>query len=201
MDYSKENYQSPSPEIAIWREHINAVVVERYRDIIIGYVADFGCNNGIMVQIISENPKVTQVIGFDINEDALKTARELFPNPKTSFHQFDLVNGEVHSKRNFFSAAYSFHTLEHIFPEDLPKFLNNIRQFLVPGAPIVFSIPYLHHHEDPNHTDFYTPDSLKTVLESSSFKTADVYLEGGDTGTIITGLFHAPTSYVDARSY
>ena len=146
MKYDKElDWLVPEPlDFKHWEHHAKGQIIEQYRDYFTGTVADFGCNNGVALCMLS-NLNVDYAVGFDISAKAIADGesviqRHIKARPdKIIFRCCNLL--EIDSDDDRFDAGLCLHTLEHIYPEDLHQVVSEIHRVLKPGAAFVFSMP------------------------------------------------------------
>lgn len=192
--YAKEAYiaVSPSP-MGKWEHHPNRSILDAHASSIYGRVIDLGCNHGASTWWLTENPAVQEIVGVDINAEALAMAAKTFESVKLP-HQFikqDLTQGKAIEPAG--DSLVSFHTLEHIFPEDVPPFLDAAYRSLKPGGHFVISIPYDHAYPDPCHVAFYTEKSLMRTLETAGFLTLECFKDDRFAEkNLLTGVFIRP---------
>lgn len=148
MKYDKElEWLCPEPlNIKRWERHACYKIVTKYADLLHGTVADFGCNNGIVSCMLSNIPNVDYVIGFDISDVALADGervigRHIKCRPDKIFFRYSDLTTYIDSDDNAFDAAICFHTLEHIYPEDLDNTLEEMHRVMRPLSKLVFSLP------------------------------------------------------------
>ncbi len=168
-----------------WKGHINGLIVAQYSDLLVGRVADFGCGDGHICEILAKNNGITEVIGIDINLGS--TVR----NPKVKYIQADL---REFSLPDPVDNAISFHTLEHICEQDLNVVLQRFRLVIVPDGHIVVSVPYDMAYYMPDHVSFFTTKKLTALFETNGFKTVECYRDKrkdnyGNKHNCITGVF------------
>ncbi len=192
--YAKESYLTvePSP-FGFWERHANRRILQAYALFIRGRVLDIGCNHGASTYWLRENPRVSEVVGVDLNEQALSLARELFeavPLPSL-FVEHDLTaDGPIVPPAD---TVVSFHTLEHIYADDVADFLSSACRSLVPGGHFVISIPYDRAYPDPCHVGFYTEASLARAMEAAGLETIECFKDDRfDEKDLLTGLFRKP---------
>ena len=77
-------------------------------------VLDFGCDNGIMLNLIHELCPDADCFGIDINGYAIKKAAEMFP--KLHFSEFDGVS--IPFENRYFDLVFVSAVLKHIRYED-----------------------------------------------------------------------------------
>ena len=61
IKYSKENYITRDPDVKEWEGHLNSVILESYKDLLSGSVADFGCNHGACTIIAARNENIKSI--------------------------------------------------------------------------------------------------------------------------------------------
>nr|WP_233101727.1 DUF5672 family protein [Variovorax sp. IB41] len=194
MRYAKESYVTvePSP-FGFWERHANRRILQAYAPFIRGRVLDLGCNHGASTYWLRENPAVTEVIGVDLNEQALDLARELFasvPMPSMFVGHDMTADGPILPPAD---TVVSFHTLEHIYADDVPDFLASACQSLAPGGHFVISIPYDRAYPDPCHVGFYNEASLARAMEAAGLETVECFKDDRfDEKDLLTGLFRRP---------
>jgi len=188
----KENYVTRDPNPEVWEEHANSVILKRYKDKITGSVLDFGCNHGSCSFLILDNPNVSNVLGLDLNEDAIsiayQTKKEKYKNSPIEFELSNILNFDYGQK---FDTIITFHTLEHIYPEDVDLVLTKLKNLLSPKGYLIISIPYEMAYNDPKqHVAYYNENSLSNVFMKNGFEKIECYMDTNcGAGGILTGLF------------
>ena len=191
----KENYVTRDPNPDEWRTHPNNNILKFYEDKLVGNVLDFGCNHGSCSFLILDNPNVSSVLGLDLNPDAIEIAYETklnsYSNSKIEFVVKNILEFEYDGK---FDSIVSFHTLEHIYPDDVDAVLQKLKSYLIDGGYFVISIPYKEAYDNgEQHVAYYDEISLKSLFEKNNYETIECYYDnrcGG--GGILTGLFKKP---------
>lgn len=189
----KENYITRNSSPDDWRDHINGFLIKIYQKEIKGSVLDFGCNHGACSFLLCENPLVEKVYGLDINEKAVEVANntknvEKFKNYNINFFCNNILD---FAPSEMFDTIVSFHTIEHIFPEDIDKALSILYNALKPDCYFITSIPYEHAFDDgTQHVAFYNEKTLSELFERNKFKTIECFLDmRGSESNILTGVF------------
>lgn len=173
MSYdSKENYVTRDPNPNIWRNHANGEIINHYSKYIHGVCGDLGCNHGACTLLLLDfQDKVSELFGFDMNMSALevayKTANDANPSIPITFMAASLLKLPMENEK--FDFLMSFHTLEHIFPEDVDKFISEMFRILKKGGHLLISIPYDHAYPDPAHVGFYKVDDFCELFERHGF--------------------------------
>jgi ubiquinone/menaquinone biosynthesis C-methylase UbiE len=172
MSYeAKENYVTRNPEPEAWRNHANGKIISLYSKFVRGVCGDLGCNHGACTLLLLDfADRVEEIHGFDMNAKALEVARKTACNMQeqppvipVSFEVQNLLNLQV--ENNKFDFLMSFHTLEHIFPQDVDAFVSEIHRVLKPGGTLLMSIPYNRAYPDPAHVGFYKEDDFCRIFE------------------------------------
>jgi 2-polyprenyl-3-methyl-5-hydroxy-6-metoxy-1,4-benzoquinol methylase len=192
-DYSaKENYITACPNLDVWKNHANYCIQQAYSQRIQGVVADFGTNHGACALLLLENKNVTEIYGYDMNEEALTVARNLTneqnPSIPVTFIQASLLDLPVENHK--FDVIQSFHTLEHIYPEDAPKFVQECHRTLKSNGILLISIPYDHAYPDSAHVAFYNVETLCNLFDNNGFETIECLKDNRwNEKELLTGLF------------
>ena len=193
-DYKElNNYVRNFPDKWNRTQAKNQLLVD-YENIIGKKVADLGCNSGYACFMLAES-NVEEVVGFDIQPQAIAFAdtvnRKKFPQSvsrKVWFVQADLKN--VTGYDNYFDTIYSFHTLEHIYDDDLDSVLAEAYKTLKPGGNFIVSLPYKKNWDCAEHVNYFNSlDSLDIRLIKANFIKVELYLDPRTNGKAITGIY------------
>ncbi len=98
------------------------------------HILDIGCGNGKMLGYLQKKTGA-YIHGFDFSEEAIKTAKELFPD-KADFREG--VIGEVDYEENAFDVIVSMDTI--YFAKNMPEFVAQVKRWLKKDG--VFFIGY-----------------------------------------------------------
>ncbi|MEN2768905.1 class I SAM-dependent methyltransferase [Ornithinibacillus xuwenensis] len=120
-----------------------------------GRVLDFASGSGYGTHIIAKTckKKVEEVVGVDINEEAVKYARATYYHPLSKFYVGNVVDSTLPDKLGQFDCILSFETIEHIQEEE--QFLHNIYQMLKPGGTLILSTPFGEGRGIPSGQEFH----------------------------------------------
>jgi ubiquinone/menaquinone biosynthesis C-methylase UbiE len=190
--YSKESY------IALhdrewWGKHPNIDVMKKYKSYLRGTIGDLGCNNAWCTSFIPDISEVFDtIIGIDINSAAIEQAKINMRSIGKDFISFKKASlCDLPFNSDYFDCLTFFHTLEHIYEDDIPEVLGGIRKVLKPGGRLIITVPYENFHKDECHVSFFSVETLRLTLESADFNVEDVYIDksSGIEG-LITGVFY-----------
>lgn len=197
MDYTqKENYITVMPDPNAWRNHANGHIIRTYSKYMKGHAADFGCNHGACTLLLLDFVENLESIhGFDLNQDALKvgvrTAQMYKPAIPVSFITGNLLN--IPCPDAAFDFGMTFHTLEHIYPEDADKFVQEMFRVLKEDSHLLISIPYEHAYPDRAHVAFYNVQSLTELFNRNGFETTECIKDDRwNEKELLTGVFYKP---------
>jgi len=187
----KENYVTRDSDPEAWRNHANGLLITLYKDLIKGDVIDFGCNHGACSFLLCENDNVKKVYGLDLNQEAISVANETklkLPNHNIEFICDNVLNFNNDMK---FDTVISFHTIEHIYPEDIDVILQKFHNMLPQGGYFITSIPYEKAYDNGvQHVAYYNESSLSELFEKNGFETIECLNDNRvGIGGILTGVF------------
>jgi len=186
----KEQYITRDPIPDKWRDHPNGQIMRHYSDIAKGHVLDFGCNHGACTFLLSEIGSIDSVIGYDINENSISLAIETKEKLKIDKVKFLSGNFLNENFDNYFDTIYTFHTLEHIYPEDLDYILQKFYVSLKSGGHIIVCVPYEKCYNDPAHVNYFNSQNLADIFTKNNFKTLECIEDNrwSESG-LVTGIF------------
>lgn len=187
----KENYVTRDSDPEEWRYHANGLLIDLYKNLIKGDVIDFGCNHGACTFLLCENENVKNVYGLDLNQEAINVANETkikLPNHKVEFICDNVLNFNGNMK---FDTVISFHTIEHIYPEDIDIILQKFHNMLPEGGYFITSIPYETAYDNGiQHVAYYNENSLSELFERNGYETIECLNDNRvGIGGILTGVF------------
>ncbi|RBP02050.1 bifunctional 2-polyprenyl-6-hydroxyphenol methylase/3-demethylubiquinol 3-O-methyltransferase UbiG [Rossellomorea aquimaris] len=107
-----------------------------------GRVLDLASGSGYGAQFIAKKKKedISEVIGLDADEIAVRYARGRYFHPKVAYYCEDAADPELSKEYGTFDTIVSFETIEHIKEEK--QFLFNLYQLLRPGGTLLLSTPF-----------------------------------------------------------
>lgn len=178
-----------------WWNHANARMYRLFPGRITGRVLDIGCNAGMMSLLIAKDPAVSSVTGVDVLYEAVDAAeryKAFVGDTKCHFRVMDFTL-QVPLDSESYESAVTFHTLEHIYPRDLPAFMTNLYDVLKPWGKVLISIPYMASYWDPGHKTIFDVKKLRELFSGYGFVAESVTCRYPGVSTyddkILTGLF------------
>jgi SAM-dependent methyltransferase len=187
----KESYISSYTDPITWRCHSNYFILKYYQKYIKGLVADCGSNH-CAVSILLNDFNPNKIVCIDLNKEALQiganTAASMGVRNMNFVHSNLL---DISCNTGIFDFIVSFHTLEHIYPEDAHKIIQEMHRILKPGGYLLISIPYEDNYPDPCHVAFYNEKSLSDLMSACDFVVMEVYKDDRfNQKNLLTGLFY-----------
>jgi 2-polyprenyl-3-methyl-5-hydroxy-6-metoxy-1,4-benzoquinol methylase len=195
MKYIKELYVNTDSDPIKWKEHVNVKTLQDNSELIGGDVLDVGCHHGATTYWLKDF-SVKSITGIDVNEEVLELARNNFKEVviPSEFIAMDLTENSLNKKLNKkFDTIVSFHTLEHIYPEDVDVFIKNIYKMLNVGGNFIISIPYEKAYDNTDtvhHVAYYNEVSLNGVMERNKFTLIKSFKDDRwNEKNILTGIY------------
>lgn len=137
----KDNYFNEHT-LEWWRGHLDTVTVGEYAEHMGDKVLDIGCGDGGLTHIMVERFK--SVVGIDMNMGAIESAKKRFNDA----HFICCLANDIPFADGFFDGVYSFHTLEHLFKNDIKPTLKEISRIVRKGGYILIVVPKAGDEED-----------------------------------------------------
>jgi 2-polyprenyl-3-methyl-5-hydroxy-6-metoxy-1,4-benzoquinol methylase len=140
---------------------LNGLLIEhlaRYhfaREYAYGRVLDFASGSGYGSHIIAKSRvnHVEEVIGIDIEPDAVKYAKATYYHPNSTFLVGDVTDPTLPERLDMFDCIISFETIEHVKEE--AQFMKNIYDMLKPGGTLLLSTPFGDGRGKPSGQEFH----------------------------------------------
>jgi len=133
---------------------------EQLRKIARGRVADIGFGTGFGMHLLAANAK--QVIGYEIDEEALRFARDVFPFKNMSFEYGDIIKGISCEPFNYIIMV---DVIEHLKKPEIA--LKNIKLMMAKGGTFICSTPnrLSRYRKSENHVREFAPKELEGILK------------------------------------
>jgi ubiquinone/menaquinone biosynthesis C-methylase UbiE len=186
--YTKEFYTNDSEVddsklVDHQRGHPNYGAIKRYADVISGSIVDLGSDHGAFTILAAENPNVVSATAVDLFPESMKRFGRLkqYTTPevgnKLAMVCCNVMELDQHFTEDQFDAVLTFHMLEHLFKEDLPMALGQMRRVLKAGGHLVISIPWeqCHDPKDGSHQTYWNDRTLAALFENNGFETAECF--------------------------
>lgn len=138
------------------------LVLDILADMKFGSLADVGCGDGRLLSEISTRYPSCSLIGFDFSTNALGFARAF--NPGIEFRNIDLT-GTIEA--GSFDVVTCVETLEHISPQQVQLFLNNIHELLAPSGILIITVPHTNKSISTKHYQHFNSMNLEDLLSGS----------------------------------
>jgi len=104
-------------------------------------VLDFGCGRGeILVQAAKTG---AQAFGVDYADSALKFSRQALEKNKVKAEVLKIKDEKLPFENSFFDVVFLLDVVEHLYPSQLKKVLNEIKRVLMPQGHLII-------HTGPN---------------------------------------------------
>ncbi|MEM7474501.1 MAG: methyltransferase domain-containing protein [Planctomycetota bacterium] len=134
-------------------------------------VLDIACGVGYGSSLLSKCTRASEIIGMDINAEAIGYAQENFSANNVEFRQADALRAELPAE--YFDVIVSFETVEHI--EQDANFLKAVRNALSPDGRFICSTPNEEKmpfapKDFPYHIRHYTPTELEQLLHIAGYE-------------------------------
>lgn len=106
----------------------------RVAPLIVGDVLDIGCQHGLLKEQFAD--RIDSYVGIDIDEDAVRIARER--HPECEFHRLDLDEEDLPFDARF-DTIVMIAVIEHVF--NLKRLAKGIARSLRPGGRLLLTTP------------------------------------------------------------
>lgn len=134
-----------------------------------GRVLDIACGSGYGSEVLlADNPKkISELVGIDIDHEAIAYAKKHYHYDKTSYYLDDALNKNLHKIYGTFDTIVSFETIEHFEGDE--QFVENLYKLLKPNGTLIISTPFgrgkSHPCSSPFHVYQYTEEEFIEVLK------------------------------------
>ena len=130
------------------------------KEVVRNRVADIGSGTGFGTHLFNVNAK--EVYGYEIDEDAIRFAKSVFPFRNIHFEYGDILKGIADSA---FDYVIMIDVIEHI--EDERKALENVKKMMLPDGTFICSTPnrLSRYRKGEYHVREYSPKELEEILK------------------------------------
>lgn len=171
MKYTEERVipKLMNPKNGLLIEHIARY--EFARKFSKGRVLDIACGSGYGSEIIlKDNSYIKELVGIDIEKEAVNYARSNYSFNKTSYYVDNALNPDLYKTYGTFDTIISFETIEHF--EGDKQFIENLYNLLKPDGRLIISTPFGRGKNEacssPFHVYQYTEEEFVDVLKPFS---------------------------------
>lgn len=192
--YEKENYlqhggENPNIRSMFWDNNITGVLVDHYKDYMVGNVVEYGCNTGTMVGRVSEYNFVNEVVGVDLNSNSIKIAQQKIPSQipntknKVKFLNENLTKLSLSTE--YFDFGFTIHTIEHIYPEDIDEVVSEMLRVIKIGGHLLVNLPDKDsYYWEPLHVYRPSMSELNELFIKHGCEVIESYIDqrGGQVG-------------------
>lgn len=139
-------------------------------------ILEVGCNEGLSTYILAENARY--YYGIDIDEKAISWAQSTINRDGWKFAVHDILERTTDWA---YSCCVSMDVIEHIYPSNAGKFLENIAKSLTPDGMCIIGTPNIEHdkHASPmsraGHVNLYSSERLQEELSKYYHRTMMFY--------------------------
>ena len=201
--YMRGNENCMQVTIDYWWNHHIAREYRLHQEHFTGRICDVGCNIGLSALLAASDPKVSQVVGVDVFPAAMDAACRYAQfaklDHKVEYIALDFTLECSQLEPESFDGVISFHTLEHIYPEDLDAFVVNVRRILKPGGKALMCIPHKCAFDSPEHVSYFSIHALRALFVKYDFDVLELYVTDDGVASsvlwetsVLTGLFIKP---------
>lgn len=178
--YRKKEKVLASPSLEWRKGHIYPVIFMENKDLMKGRILYLGCNDGTSCCLLS--PYCEELVGVDINENALEEAKKLIKKEGVTNTKFVHANiCDMPFENNSFDGVYAFNVMEHIFPEDQEDALKEIKRVLKKDKFFLVQVPTpqepYYKDKDGMHVFFFKSEEMIRDHFGKSFKVDGVSIE------------------------
>jgi len=136
---------------------------------------DVGCGDGRFISDLSSEKAAPKLMGVDYSERAVALARAL--NPGLDYRAADITSDDLEGQK--FDVVTLVEVIEHIPPDELPRFVERAVSFLRPGGRLILTVPHRNNPVGYKHFQHFDSqmlqDLLGTHLESLQFQPFDFF--------------------------
>jgi len=161
-------------------------------------VLDYACGDGYGSYFIANSCKQSQIIGVDIDNDALTIAKEKYKLNNLQFKHISEIDGK-------FDFICAHQIIEHV--DDVNAFLYNLKNLLNPAGMLIISTPQreyrLNDEQMPwsfGHKREYTKHEFENEIKSV-FPNAQIYQMSGDKDLLSIEYQRVANARKDKKNY
>lgn len=148
-----------------------------------GRVLDIACGAGYGTHMMAKSckKKIDQVLGADIDPEAIQYAKSKYYHPLSEYRIADALDAALPQKLGRFHTIVSFETIEHLHNDQL--FMRHLYDMLLPGGTLILSTPFGQGRGKPCKCPFHihqlTPQEFEELFDA--FSSVEIYHQRGVT--------------------
>jgi SAM-dependent methyltransferase len=135
------------------------VVLEQLDRMGFSSLVDIGCGDGRFLREVANRFPGAALMGVDLSRRAVRLAQAL--NPDLDYRAADITVDFVPER---FEVATLIEVIEHIPPEELPRFLDAVADRLIDGGWLVLTVPHRNKPLISKHYQHFDADQLRQLL-------------------------------------
>lgn len=132
---------------------------------------DAGCGEGRLLFELEKTSPHKTLVGIDISERALHFARGF--TKKSTFTTHDIISSPTEEK---FEVCTSIEVIEHIPPEHIPQYVENIAKSLQTGGVLIITTPTDNYPVHRKHYQHFNATKLGDLLAPHFNVTETIFL-------------------------
>jgi SAM-dependent methyltransferase len=148
-------------------------IIEKLAEKRFNSLLDVGCGDGRFLFELSRKSSCQNLTGIDYSKKAITFAKAF--NPTINFICADLTNENIPIDRKY-DIVTCIETLEHIHPDDLNRFIQNLHFCTIKGGLLLLTVPSLNRPLHDKHYQHFTIENLTELLEPYFIKTSHSFI-------------------------
>jgi len=135
------------------------VVLDQLDDLTFDSLVDVGCGDGRFLREAKERYPEKDLFGVDYSDRAINLARAM--NPGVAFESRNIVTDPLKQK---FDVATLIEVLEHIPPDQVEEFIEEVHSLLHPGGHLILTVPHVNKSVSEKHYQHFDAGTLRRLL-------------------------------------
>jgi SAM-dependent methyltransferase len=121
---------------------------------------DIGCGDGRFIRELSAIAPTKRLMGVDYSERAIALAKGM--NPDLNYRAVDITTNHLDGQQ--FDVVTLVEVIEHIPPNELPRFIACAVSFLRPGGRLILTVPHRNNPVGFKHFQHFDSQTLQDLL-------------------------------------
>jgi 2-polyprenyl-3-methyl-5-hydroxy-6-metoxy-1,4-benzoquinol methylase len=136
------------------------VVLDELEKLSFESLIDVGCGDGRFLREVEKRYPEKDILGVDYSDRAIKLARTM--NPEIPFEVRNIIDEPL---EHTFEVATLIEVLEHIPPDQVDQFINQVHAALRPHGCLILTVPHVNKPVSNKHYQHFDADGLRSVLD------------------------------------